>query len=67
MRTDQGPMPMETTYTWHDAAGGTAMAVHNRGVPRGPVRLIAPVMAAAMRRTNSKDLARLKAILEGAA
>jgi Polyketide cyclase / dehydrase and lipid transport len=65
--TAQGPFPMETTYTWTDnPAGGTTMKLRNCGSPAGFSRLLAPVMAGAMRRANHKDLARLKAILEKA-
>lgn len=65
MRTEQGPFPMETTYTWstveHDA---TRMTLRNRGKPTGLMRLLTPIMQPAMRRANRKDLARLKTILE---
>ncbi len=65
MRTADGPFPMETTYTWQDAGEGkTRMSLRNRGQPRGFSRLVAPMMGAAMRRANRKDLARLKALLE---
>lgn len=65
MRTQQGPFPMETTYTWSPAAdGSTRMTLRNRGEPAGFSMLMAPLMAPAMRRANRKDLARLKAILE---
>jgi hypothetical protein len=66
MRTSQGPFPMETTYEWADTCGGTRMTLRNRGEPSGFSKLAAPVLAAAMRRANRKDLARLKDILEAA-
>jgi hypothetical protein len=65
MATSDGPFAMETTYEWADApSGGTQMTLRNRGTPSGFSRLVAPFMAAAMRRANAKDLAALKAILE---
>jgi Polyketide cyclase / dehydrase and lipid transport len=65
MSTAEGPFPMETTYTWADAAdGGTRMTLRNRGEPTGFAKLAAPMMASAIRRANRKDLRRLKQILE---
>jgi uncharacterized membrane protein len=65
MRTAEGPFPMETTYTWESAdEGRTRMALRNRGEPAGFSKIVGPLMAAAMRRANQKDLARLKALLE---
>ena len=67
MRTADGPFAMETTYSWHDEPdGATRMTLRNRGEPAGFSRLVAPVMAPAMRRANRKDLARLKRLLESA-
>jgi uncharacterized membrane protein len=65
MRMAEGPFPMETTYTW-EAAGErrTRMTLRNRGEPRGFAKVLAPMMAAAMRRANQKDLRRLKTLLE---
>ena len=67
MRTAQGPFPMETTYTWEAVdAGRTRMTLRNRGEPAGFGKVAAPVMAAAMRRANDKDLASIKRVLEAA-
>jgi hypothetical protein len=65
MRTAQGPFPMETTYTWQPHGdGATRMTLRNRGEPSGFASLGAPMMAAAMRRANAKDLAALKRLIE---
>ena len=65
MRTAEGPFPMETTYTWDPAgADRTRMTLRNRGEPSGFLTVGAPLMAAAMRRANNKDLANLKRLLE---
>lgn len=65
MRTAEGPFPMETTYTWSDAAGGgTRMTLRNRGEPAGYARVGAPMMARSMRKANRNDLAQLKRLLE---
>ena len=68
MSTSEGPFPMETTYTWEDAAeGGTMMRLRNRGEPSGFSRIAAPMMARAMRKANTRDLERLRGILEAPA
>jgi hypothetical protein len=64
MRTAAGPFPMETTYEWEPAEGGTRMTLRNRGTPSGFASLTAPFMARAMRRANDQDLAALKQLLE---
>jgi uncharacterized protein YndB with AHSA1/START domain len=67
MRTAEGPFPMETTYTWESQGDGkTRMTLRNRGEPKGFSKVVGPLIAAAMRRANRKDLAQLKAVLERA-
>ena len=66
MRADDSPFPMQTTYTWEDADGGTRMRLRNEGEPTVFFgRMTAPLMARQMRAATTKDLARLKGILEG--
>ncbi len=64
METADGPFPMRTTYTWEPAGDGARMTLRNTGTPTGFGKVSAPVMAAAMRRATTKDLARLKTLLE---
>ena len=64
MRTAQGPFAMQTTYTWGPADGGTRMTLRNNGAPSRFARVATPVMALAMRRAMTKDLAALKRRLE---
>ena len=67
MRTAEGPFPMETTYAWEAVGtGSTRMTLRNRGEPEGFSRIGAPLLAAAMRRANRQDLARLRARMERA-
>ncbi|MEA2192442.1 MAG: hypothetical protein QOI73_2563 [Solirubrobacteraceae bacterium] len=66
MRTEDGPFAVETTYAWQDAdGGGTRMTLRNSGEPARSTKLATRLMAKAMGRADAKDLARLKALLEG--
>jgi len=67
METAQGPFPMRTAYTWGETPGGTHMTLRNTGEPSGFAKVTAPVMELAMRRATTKDLARLKSLLEARA
>ena len=66
MSTEEGPFPIETTYTWEElAAGTTRMTLRNRGEPTGlGKKMSAPLVARSIRRANEADLRRLKQILE---
>ncbi len=65
MRTTEGPFPMATTYTWRPIGPSkTHMVLRNHGEPAGFSRLLAPLMARAMRRAMRQDLADLKRLLE---
>jgi hypothetical protein len=65
MSTDEGPFPMETTYTWRDTpTGGTHMTLRNRGEPSGFANLAAPLMSAQIWRSTSRDLKLLKSLME---
>jgi uncharacterized protein YndB with AHSA1/START domain len=64
MRTADGPFPMETTYTWEQVEGGTRMSLRNQGDPTGFAHLTGPLIARAMRRAMTRDLANLKAMME---
>lgn len=64
MEAVDGPFPMHTVYTWEDAGDGdTWMTLRNHGGPTGAAALLRPLMAWAMRREMTRDLARLDAVL----
>jgi hypothetical protein len=66
MRTAEGPFPMETIYTFEETPEGhTRMTLRNHGEPSGVSKLMTPMIQAAMKNANEKDLAKLKSILEG--
>ena len=66
MATAQGPFPMQTIYQLQ-AMGPekTRFCLTNRGEPKGFAGIVAPVMVAAMKAANRKDVAALKRVLEG--
>jgi hypothetical protein len=56
---------VETTYEWQDAAGdSTRMTLRNCGEPSGFFGVASPVLRLAIRRATTKELARLKSVLE---
>lgn len=65
MSTTDGPLPMNTIYTWRPVGDRvTHMTLHNHGEPAGFGRLLAPLVSGAMRRAMAEDLRSLKRLLE---
>jgi len=67
MRSIRGPFPMAITYAFADGPAGTRAAIRVQGDARRFYRLASPILGAAVRRSVSGDLKRLKGILEGRA
>lgn len=68
MRTEEGPFPMETTYTWWDEEpeGGhprTGMSLRNAGRPKGMTTLGSGAVTLGMKRAMRRDLERLRLVL----
>ena len=64
MRSVSGPFPMTIRYEFEEAAGGTLARIRVRGDASGFYRLASPLLAAAVKRSVSGDLKRLKRLLE---
>lgn len=64
MRSIKGPFPMEITYGFEDAEGGTRMHIDIGGGPDGLMGLFSPLMARSVKSNITKDLKRLKERLE---
>lgn len=65
MRSVRGPFPMDITYSFADAAGGTRTAIEVRGEPGRFFGIAGPLLESMVRRSVTSDLARLKALVEG--
>jgi hypothetical protein len=63
MRSVRSPFPMEVTYVFDDAPGGTRVSIRVAGEPSRWYRVAGPVLAAGVRRSVAGDLRRLEALL----
>jgi uncharacterized protein YndB with AHSA1/START domain len=66
LRIDDGPFTGTVAYSIQRSAGGSTVRVHNQGQTTKLGFLPASVIEAPMRSAMNADLARLKAIVEGA-
>ena len=63
--TTDGPLAMETTYTWTETLPNvTTMKLRNRGDAPGFSAFAAPLVSRAVSRANRKNLLALKKLLE---
>jgi uncharacterized membrane protein len=65
LRILDGPLPVDGRFLFVPAgAGRTRVEVHGSGAPRGPLRMLAPLLSRVVRRQFSAHLAALKRVLE---
>lgn len=64
LRILEGPLPVDGTFAFTPAAGGTRVEMRGHGAPGGPLRFLAPLLARVLRRQLARDLATLKQVLE---
>lgn len=68
MRTEQGPFPMETTYSWWDedpvdGSPRTGMSLRNAGRANAMTSLASGAVTLGMKRAMRRDLERLRLLL----
>jgi hypothetical protein len=64
MRSVKSPFPMVVTYSFDDEAAGTRTRVRVEGEPGRMYRIAGPVMSRAVKRSITRDVRRLKTIME---
>ena len=67
MRSVKGSFPMEVTYSFEDAPGGTLARINVKGGPGGFLKLVGPLMAMGVKKNITKDLKNLKRLMEAGA
>jgi hypothetical protein len=65
MQSVKAPFPMRVSYELEDVGEGTRVRIRAQGDAGGFYRFAAPVLSGAVRRAIARDLAQLKAVLEG--
>ena len=64
MHSVKGPFPMTIRYQFEETGGGTLVRIQNQGEVRGFFKLAGPVVAGLLKRSVTRDLAKLKELLE---
>lgn len=64
MQSVKSPFPIRVSYAFADVDGGTRVTVRVEGEASGFFALASPLLAAAVQRSVSRDLRRLKEALE---
>ena len=67
MRSIKSPFPMQVTYEFEEAPGGTLARIRIEGEARGFYKLAGPLMSRAAKRNITNDLKTLKDLLESGA
>lgn len=65
LRMLEGPLPIHARILFDPSVRGTRMRFTGHGQPRGPLRLLAPLLARTLRRQFAAHCATLKQVLEG--
>lgn len=67
MRSIKSPFPMNVTYEFEEAPGGTLARIRIEGEASGYYKLAGPLMSRAVKRNITNDLKTLKALMESGA
>ena len=67
MRSVKGPFPMDVSYDFEEAGGGTLVRIRIQGEASGFYKLAGPLMSRSVKRNITNDLKTLKSLLESGA